>query len=108
MEHLITIAFDFDDKAVSDKIEATVEKTVVSKIVHDMEGRLFTRTGWGGGKVDPQSDRLSEFTECIVRNFMEDYKDNIIERAAALLADSYKRTKAWKEAAGEATTPAHE
>ena len=28
---------------------------------------------------------------------MATYKDEIIQRAAELLADSYKRTKAWKE-----------
>ena len=28
---------------------------------------------------------------------MTEYKDEIVQRAAELLADSYKRTKAWKE-----------
>ena len=31
MKHLVTIAFDFDDKTVTDKIHATVEKTVIEK-----------------------------------------------------------------------------
>lgn len=41
MEHLITIAFDFDDKAVSDRISKTVEKTVAEKIVRDVEKKIF-------------------------------------------------------------------
>ena len=97
MEHLITIAFDFDDKAVSDKIETTVAKEVTNKIVHDVEGRLFSKAGWGAGKIDPQRDSLSHFTESIVREFLDECRDAIIDKAAAILADSYKRTKAWKE-----------
>jgi hypothetical protein len=101
MEHIVTIAFDFDDKAVSDKIEASAAKIVIDKIVHDVEGRIFSKSGWGGGKIDPQKDPLSSFTERIVRDFLEDNKDNVIEKAAVMLADSYKRTKAWKEKASE-------
>lgn len=103
MEHIVTIAFDFDDKTVSDKIEATAAKVVIDKITHDIEGRIFTKNGWGGGKIDPQRDPLSSFTEKIVRDFLDDNKDNVIEKAAAMLADSYKRTKAWKERAAEQT-----
>lgn len=100
MEHLVTIAFDFDDKTVTDRIEKTVEKAVIDKISSEVEEKLFSRE-WGRRTVDPKRDPLSDWTNSVVKGIFLDHKDIIIEKAAELLADSFKRTKAWKEAAVE-------
>lgn len=67
MQHIVNIAFDFDDEKVKSNIEKTIEKQVVA--------------------------------ERIIRAIFLEHKDEIIEKAAYILADSFKRTKAWKEAA---------
>lgn len=103
MEHLVTIAFDFDDKTVTDKIHATVEKTVIEKITKDVEKKLFAANwGWNGRGIDPDRDSLSMWTEGLVREVFTEHKDAIISKAAELLVDSFKRTKAWREAAQKA------
>lgn len=101
MEHLVTIAFDFDDKTVAKKIEDTVEKAVVDKITAEVEEKLFERY-WGRRKVDPENDRLSLWTENVVKEIFLRYKEEIITKAAEIAADSFKRTKVWKEAAQRA------
>ena len=101
MEHIVTIAFDFDDKTVTKHIEDTVEKAVIDKITTDVEERLFTKDVWRSRnvKVDPENDPLSAWTKHIVEDIFLEYKDEFINKAAEILADSYKRTKAWKETA---------
>lgn len=105
MEHLVTIAFDFDDKTVSEKIEKTVEKTVIDKITKEAENKVFRNDSWSSWnrrEVDPEKDPLSAWTENIVRDIFLHYKDEVIAKAAEIVADKFKRTKAWKEAAGGA------
>lgn len=102
MEHLVTIAFDFDDKTVTKKIEDTVEKAVINKITAEVEEKLFERDYWNRRKVDPEKDNLSQWTECIVKEIFFGYKEEVITKAAELVADSFRRTKAWKEAAQRA------
>ena len=99
MEHIVTIAFDFDDATVTKHIEDTVERAVTEKIITDVEERIFTRDRWRTKKVDPERDPLSVWTESVVKEIFLEYKDEIINKAAEILADSYKRTKAWKETA---------
>lgn len=100
MEHLVTIAFDFDDKTVTDKIHGTVEKTVIDKIKTEVEEKIFERDRWSSRRtVDPDRDPLSAWTESIVREIFLEYKEEVISKAAEIVADSFKRTKAWKEAA---------
>lgn len=77
MEHLVTIAFDFDDATVTNKIHATVEKTVIDKITAEVEGKIFEKN-WGAKKVDPERDSLSWWTERIVKNLFLEHKDEII------------------------------
>ena len=101
MEHLVTIAFDFDDATVTNKIHNTVEKTVIDKITAEVEGKIFEKN-WGAKKVDPERDSLSWWTERIVKNLFLEHKDEIIGKAAEILADSFKRTKAFKEVAAKA------
>lgn len=100
MEHLVTIAFDFDDKTVSDKIHGTVEKTVIDKIKAEVEEKIFERDRWSNRRtVDPDRDPLSSWTENVIKGIFLEYKEEIIGKAAEIVADSFKRTKAWKEAA---------
>lgn len=99
MEHLVTIAFDFDDKTVTEKIHDTVEKTVINQIKAEVEEKIFERDRWRRKTVDPNCDPLSSWTENVVREIFLEYKEEIISKAAEIVADSFKRTKAWKEAA---------
>lgn len=98
MEHLVTIAFDFDDKTVADKISKTVEKQVTEEIKKEVEAKLFEKARWPK-EPDPARDPLSLWTRELVREIFLENKDAIVERASEILADSYRRTKVWKEAA---------
>ena len=75
MEHLVTIAFDFDDQTVADKISKTVEKQVTAEIKKEVEAKLFEKDRWRR-EPDPAHDPLSLWTRELVREiFLENKSD---------------------------------
>lgn len=110
-EHIINFAIGIDDDAIIKTVQEKAVRSITQDIKVDVLNRLFegqyyekavTKSYGGELKLDNHA-RLTEFATDIVKEAMEQYKDDIIDKAAAILADSYRRTKAWKEKAGEVT-----
>ena len=78
---------------IADMLECSFKK---------VRGQLTKFNLWNRREVDPEKDPLSAWAENIVRDIFLHYKDEVIAKAAEIVADSFKRTKAWKEAAGGA------
>lgn len=90
MEHLVSFTVSLDD----DRIEELVLKSAVKEITKDLtkkvEKIIYKRDTWEG-------DDLSRFVCDEIKGFLEVNREDIIDRAAAKLAESLKRTKAVKE-----------
>lgn len=97
MEHIVQFAVGIDDEAIKKQIEEHAVEHIKKELKRDIADKIFRSKYYGKTYADPTTDPLSEFSAKIVKDVMASYKDEIIERAAELLADSYKRTKAWKE-----------
>lgn len=97
MQHVVQIAFDFDDEGVAKAIEAGVEKKVESEIRDALLRRLYTSRRWGSKTIEPDYDPLSEWSEYIIRDLFNKNKEEIMNRAAKLVADSVKKSKYYKE-----------
>ena len=104
MQHFMTIAFDFDDEKVKKVVENRIENelnSIVEKIVVDHIAPVKnTAVGIWSGKSEVNdwsyfNARLDKFAEA----FLYEHKEEVIDLAAKMLADSYRRTKAWKEKA---------
>lgn len=98
MQHIVEIAFDFDDskaqKAAENAVENELDK-IINNIIMD---RLAPK------ERERWSDRVVRNWDCFdnmirntLDNWLETNKDTIIERAADKVADHVKRTKAWRE-----------
>ena len=87
MEHIIQFGIGIDDE----RIKNSIEEAAVKEVVRDLKGAILNR-GYYGAKDD-----LGEKTKEIVREVVEGYKDEIVERAAQIVADSIKRSKKYKE-----------
>ena len=102
MQHIINIAFDFDDE----KVKAIAENTVAKELDSIIKGIVLDhiapvkRISWGNGKAYDWG-AFDRRTSEIIEKFLADNKDEILDRAATKLSESYKRTKAWKEKAEE-------
>ena len=96
MQHIVQIAFDFDDARVTEKIENQASQQIIDKITKDIEQKMFASPGWGL-EPDPKRDDLKNWVKDIIHEEFINYKDEIITKAVKELVDSTKRTKAFKE-----------
>ena len=100
MQHIVNVAFDFDDAKVAESIENQVHKEVVDNITAEVKKIIYKRSYYGDGFDKNNPEPLRHIVEILAKNIMDEHKEQIIEIAASKLADSLKRTKAVKEAVG--------
>lgn len=100
MQHIINIAFDFDDDAIKAKAESAISSGV-DDIIHDIVLNHLAPPEvnyWGKPTND---NRDWAFVDRVVRNVVSEIVDSrseeIMNRAAKMLFDSTRRTKVWKE-----------
>ena len=96
--HIITLSLDLD----TDRVEEIVRNQAAKQIIDDMrkkiESTLFDHRGWGSDMVDPQRRTgYSYYVEEAFEKFLEDNKEEIIDRAAKQLSDSTKKSKKFRE-----------
>ena len=94
MEHIVQFAIGIDDEAIRKRIEEHSVENIEKELKQYVVNRIFHTYR---SNADPENDPISEFAKNIIKEAMNGYRDEIIQRAAELLVDSYKRTKAWKE-----------
>lgn len=95
MQHIINIAFDFDDKRISEIAEKQYEEKVTEIIKTAVLDRIAPVSRWNMRERD--WEKFDEIIKKHIREEMDNYKDLIIEKAATNLAESVKRSKAFKE-----------
>lgn len=94
MEHIVQIAFDFDDERVRQTIENTVKKEVIDGIQADITKTLLRNFGsWNCSKESALVDLMRERTD----NFLKENKDVILEAAAKNLSERLAKSKKGKE-----------
>ena len=104
MQHILNIAFDFDDDKVRQLAEKNVENNmdaIIKNIIIDQIAPL--KYSYYGNKETRDWDTFGNRINDGIKQFADEHKDEIIDKAAWLLCESYKRTKAWKDKAGEVT-----
>jgi hypothetical protein len=69
----------------------------MATILNDMRCQIFEVDRWNG----KPTGRLSPIIQDMVDNMLEQYKDKIIEQAAARLAERVSKTKKFREAMDE-------
>ena len=102
MQHIVNIAFDFDD----DKVRSIAEKKcqdsmdeIIKEIILDQIAPL--RYSYYDKKETRDFSLMQRKIDDAMNAYMEEHREEIIDRAAEKLADSFKRTKIWKEKAKE-------
>lgn len=93
MQHIINVAFDFDDEAVAKKIKENAERVVLGEIRKDVEGYLFNVSRY----YKDDRNRIEEISKDYLNKILEEHKDQIITMAVERLADRLSRTKAARE-----------
>lgn len=78
-------------------VESGAEKKIVEEIKDMLLQKIYKSRHWGSRKIDPNDDPLSEWTESIIRDLFNENREEIMDRAAKLVADSVKKSKYYKD-----------
>lgn len=95
MEHIVQFAVGIDDAAIKRHVEESAAKQIIGEIKQEIADKLF-ESRYCARNANPEKDPLSNFSEGIILDFLEDKKDAIIQKAGELLADRLLRTKSAK------------
>ncbi|MFQ6189531.1 peptidase U32 [Bifidobacterium adolescentis] len=97
MEHIMQFAINIDDETIQNRIEEHAYSDVLNKLTKNAVDSVFSHssaytrnTMWEGLMGDA------------LQSFLEERKDEIIDKAANMLADRFQRTKKYREAMGDA------
>jgi hypothetical protein len=93
MEHIVQFAIGIDDNAIVKRIEENAEKQIIQEIQGRVEKCIFSTDYYG-----KPENRLKYTAENIFKDWLESHKDEIIERATAILVSNMMKTKAVKTA----------
>ena len=95
MEHIVQFAINIDDKTIQNRIEEYAYKDVLDKIVKETMDTVFARTN-----AYSRENMCKTMMEEALQSFLEERKDEIIDKAANMLANRFQRTKKYREAIG--------
>lgn len=95
MEHIVQFAIGIDDKAIQNRIEEYAYKDVLDKIVKETMDTVFAHTN-----AYSRENMCKTMMGEALQSFLEERKDEIIDKAANTLADRFQRTKKYREAMG--------
>ena len=96
MEHIVQFAIGIDDDTIVKKVSENAEKEIIKNLQQQVSNKLFESCYWNKD-ADPKRDPLSDYSKYLVENFLEQHKTEILEKAAAHLADKLARSKKGKE-----------
>lgn len=93
MEHIVQFGISIDDKTIQKKLEENAYEDIINRLAEDAKNGL---------KKTPQfynADRIdwNYYVNEAIDRLIDTNREQIIERAAELLKDSYVRTKAYRE-----------
>ena len=92
MKHILQFAINIDDLTIKERIEKTATDKMANELTKDVRDAIFSR--WNHSGFSPAAER-------IIKNVLEDNKEEIIKNASKMVAESIKRSKKYKEALAE-------
>lgn len=100
MQHIVEVAFDYNDKAITEYIENQLEEDVrygvTSKAWEKFSDHVPRVT------YDRDRDFIEYMADAVYKRFMEEHGDELVRLAALTLAKRTGCRKAWKEALSDA------
>jgi hypothetical protein len=97
MEHIVQFAIGIDDKAIQNRIEEHAYRDVLDKLAKEATDTVFAHTN-----AYSRENMWKTLMGDALQRFLEERKDEIIDKAANTLADRFQRTKKYREAMGTA------
>ena len=95
MEHIVQFAINIDDKTIQNRIEEHAYSDVLNKLTKNAVDSVFSHSSAYSRDIMWES-LMGE----ALQSFLDERKNEIIDKAANMLADRFQRTKKYREAMG--------
>ena len=92
MEHILQFAISIDDEAIKSRIEESALKQLSKDLSKETKNKIMDT--WGS---------LQWKIEELIKECVNQYKDEILESAVRSVSDSIKRSKKYREALAQVT-----
>lgn len=90
MQHIVQIAFDFDDDKIRRSIESNIEKEIINNTQEKIYKEFFAKR-WGEDKP------IENMVFNLVTELIKSHKEEIVDMAAKSMCDRMLRRKGVKE-----------
>lgn len=106
-EHVLNFSIGLDDDGIRKAVQESAVREINESIKEDILNAIFkssnywqkaTTTSHGEVVLDKDAE-LRGFVKDLVKETIEEHKDELLRMAASELVESFKKTKAWKEMA---------
>lgn len=97
MEHIVQFAIGIDDEAIRKRVIESAYNDVVKQLMDEAKKEVGL-----AGRVFDHKANWNNLIDQALRNYLEENKEIVIDRAANKLAESYKRSKTFKEKMADA------
>lgn len=94
MEHIVQFAISIDDLGVEQIVKEKAAKTIIDDLKQEVRNKLYCTSYYH--RNASSDDPLSSFSEGIILSVLNEEREKIIEKAAALLARRLSMSKAGK------------
>ena len=91
MEHILQFGISIDDDAIKRNVERVTTDKLASQLKDEIRSTILCDKGWGGSG-------FTDMAEEIIRDVMNEYKEDILERAVQMVVDTIKHSKKYREA----------
>lgn len=85
MQHIINVAFDFDDQRITESIENQVEQQVVHNITEEVKHLIFEKR-WGNNYNENNPTPLRRMIEDQIAIILDEHKAEITNNASKMLS----------------------
>ena len=102
MQHIVEVAFDYNDKQISEYIESQLENDVRDSVVAKAWGKF--KDSVPSMTYDKDRDFMEYMADAVYKRFMDEHRDELVRLAALTLAMRTDRRRPWKDALADAMT----
>ena len=97
MEHIVQFAIGIDDAAIQKRIEENAYTDILEQIKNDALKSAQLPKSYSSRNSSVDNIDGSQYIDWRIRDAIKEWKPDIIQATAKILANSVKRTKDYKE-----------
>ena len=91
MEHILQFGISIDDETIKNRIEEAAVNKMAEDLKRSVRDKLFNNNRWNSSGFTEEAERL-------IKNVMNEYKDEIISQSVNMVVDTIKHSKKYREA----------